>query len=296
MSAVAPAISGHLRILYLNIAACDTKGSEAEEPLWRLEIPHHKQVFVGALAEPGEWIIANIETGSSWPVNAQKVIWRGLPFWIIPVTKGFYPAVAINIPPGKSRAECEELVMRFISTLSWVEGGGFMVVGIGGGDRPRPTGRDKHTGFSICDEFDLSYFPEPASNEALLALALMREGRALNHPAYAFLSFFRVLEVAFPEGKKRKAWVEANIDALTGFGINDAINEIRKKGVIDIGAHLFESGRCAIAHANRYPIVDPDKPEDMRRLSSEIPLIRALAEKAIEDELVAPVIDHDGNF
>jgi hypothetical protein len=72
MSAVAPAISGHLRILYLNIAACDTKGSEAEEPLWRLEIPHHKQVFVGALAEPGEWIIANIETGSSWPVNAQR--------------------------------------------------------------------------------------------------------------------------------------------------------------------------------------------------------------------------------
>lgn len=49
-------------------------------------------------------------------------------------------------------------------------------------------------GFSICEEFDLSYFPEPASERALLALALMREGRGLNHPAYAFLSFFRVLE------------------------------------------------------------------------------------------------------
>jgi hypothetical protein len=32
-------------------------------------------------------------------------------------------------------------------------------------------------GFSICEEFDLSYFPEPASERALLALALMREGR-----------------------------------------------------------------------------------------------------------------------
>jgi len=27
----------------------------------------------------------------------------------------------------------------------------------------------------------------------------MREARALNHPAYAFLSFYRVLEVAFED-------------------------------------------------------------------------------------------------
>ena len=26
--------------------------------------------------------------------------------------KGFYPAVAMKVPPGKSRTECEELVLR----------------------------------------------------------------------------------------------------------------------------------------------------------------------------------------
>jgi hypothetical protein len=30
----------------------------------------------------------------------------------------------------------------------------------GGGNLPRPMGRSKEVGFSICDEFDLSYFPD----------------------------------------------------------------------------------------------------------------------------------------
>jgi hypothetical protein len=59
--------------------------------------------------------------------------------------------------------------MRFLSTLSWVEERGFMVE-LSGGNLPRPMGRDKERGFSICDEFDLSYFPEVTNERAMLAL------------------------------------------------------------------------------------------------------------------------------
>lgn len=38
-----------------------------------------------------------------------------------------------------------------------------------------------------------------------------------------------------------------------------------------------------MAHANRDPIVDPDNPADARRLGSELPIVRALAIKAIEE-------------
>lgn len=131
---------------------------EAKEP-WHLTIPDHKDIIVGELAERGEWIVANIQTDSFWPVNAQKVMYRGEVFWILPVMKGFYPAVAMKIPKGKSRFECEKLVMRFISNLSWVEDRGFIVEGLGGGSLPAPMGRDKECGFSICEEFDLSYTP-----------------------------------------------------------------------------------------------------------------------------------------
>jgi Methylamine utilization protein MauJ len=234
--------------------------ADEEKTVWHLKIPAQNEVFVGELAERGEWIVANIQTYGFWPVNAQKVMYRGHAFWIMPVTREYYPGVAMKLPPGKNRAECEELLMRFISNLSWVKKRGFMVEGISGGNLPRPMGRDKWSvGVSICDEFDLSYFPEPASYEALLALALMREGRGINHPAYAFLSFFKVLEVAFPDSKKRATWIDDNVASVKGTGVKEALESLAKNGITEIGAHLFDSGRCAVAHAKQQPIVDPDK-------------------------------------
>jgi hypothetical protein len=147
-------------------------------------------------------------------------------------------------------------------------------------------GRSKGRMGSVCDEFDLSYFPEPTSEEALLALALMREGRGLNHPAYAFLSFFRVLDVSFPDPQTRMNWINENIGSVQAHRVAEAVADLRGKGITDIGLHLYASGRCAVAHANRTPIVDPDDPSDMRRLYSELPIIRALAAKAIEEKLV----------
>ena len=271
----------------MNISANSPEAEEEKSSPWHLEIPTHKEVFVGELAERGDWIVANIQTDSYWPVTSQKVRWRGVDIWIVPLMKGFYPAVAMMVPPGKSRPECEELLMRFLSMLSWVEERSFMVEGggCGGGDLPRPMGRDKERGLSICDEFDLSYFPEVTEEKALLALGLMREGRGLNHVGYAFLSFYRVLEVAFSADSQRIAWISAALANLTGHGVKEALDAIKAQGIADIGLHLFQSGRCAMAHANRQPIVDPDKPADLRRLGAELPIVRALAAKAIEDEL-----------
>jgi hypothetical protein len=271
----------------MNIAAKLPK-AEHEVAAFRREIPDHKDVIKGELAESGEWIVANISTNSFWPVTSQKVRWRGVDIWIMPIMKGFYPALAMKVPPGRSRAECEELVLRFLSTLSWVEERGFTVEGGGlsGGNFPRPVGRNKERGFSICDEFDLSYFPEVTDEKAMLALGLMREGRSLNHVGYTFLSFYKILETAFPNDSKRIAWISASIAGLTGFGVKEAIDGIRAQGITtpgDIGTHLFKSGRCAMAHAARKPIIDPDKPGELRRLSSELPIVRVLAVKAIEE-------------
>jgi hypothetical protein len=272
-------------LIHVNVPAKPPDADEGKLP-WHLEIPTHEEVFVGELAERGDWIVANIQTDSYWPVTSQKVRWRGVDIWIVPITKRFYPAVAMMVPRGKHRAECEELLMRFLSILSWVEERGFMVEGFSGSNVPRPMGRrDEERGFSICEEFALNYFPEVTDKKALLALGLMREGRALNHVGYAFLSFYRVLEVAFSTDSQRIAWISAALANLTGYGVKEALDALKAQGVADIGRHLFQSGRCAMAHANRKPIVDPDKPADLRRLRAELPIVRALAAKAIEDRL-----------
>jgi hypothetical protein len=132
----------------VNIAAKTSEAKDGIVSLPRGEIPDHKSVIVGELAQNGDWIVANISTGSFWPITSQKVRWRGLDFWVMPIMKGFYPAVSLMVPPGRNRANCEELVMRFISMLSWVEERGFMVEGggLGGGNLPRPMGRDKELG------------------------------------------------------------------------------------------------------------------------------------------------------
>jgi hypothetical protein len=145
--------------------------------------------------------------------------------------------------------------------------------------------RDKEQGFAICEEFDLSYFPEPDNEKAPLALALMREGRGLNHPTYAFLSFFRILEVAFPNSTARTKWMNDSVGSIQGHLVAEALRELYTKGIADIGAHLYESGRCAIAHAAKSPVIDPDDPSDTRRLQSELPIMTALAQKAIEEAL-----------
>lgn len=270
-----------------NIAAAENVLAMPKVLAPGFEIPDFKSVLIGELAQSGAWVVADVITNSSWPINSQKVRWAGADVWIIPITKDHFPAVAMMVPRDKSRAECEELLMRFLSTLSWVEEAGYLVEGgLRGGNLPRPMGRTQQRGFSICQEFDLSYFPEVSDKKPMLALALMREGRGLNHAGYAFLSFFKVLETAFPDGKKRGEWITSTLPGLSGFRIQEAFEAIRKQGPTtpeQISRHLFESSRCAMAHGAHDPIVDPDRPGDQRRLSSELPIIRALAVKAVED-------------
>ena len=254
-------------------------------PVGTTEILDIEEVIVGELAERGYWIVANIQTNSFWPMKAQKVGYRGVNVWVLPATKNYFPAVTLKVPPGRSNEECERLLMRFISTLSWVERKVFLVDGIGGGSRPSPMWRNKEQDISLCQEFETSYFPEPANERAMLALALMREGRGLNHPGYAFLSFYRVLEAVFPEGRRRRDWIAGNVDSIQDHLGSKALEALRAKGVAEVGTHLFESGRCAVAHAREEPIIDPDDPADARRLWDELPIMAALAETAIEQEL-----------
>ena len=217
--------------------------------------------------------------------ESQKVLYRGVELWVLPVTKNHYPGVALNRAAAMPRQDAERLIMQFLSALSWIENGGVLVEHFTGGPQPRPMGRQQTFGFSIQDDFDFFYLPEPSSEKAQLALAIMREGRGLNHPAYAFLSFYRVLEVAFEDGRKRGQWMTSHIDQLQNQRAKEVIAQLRAANVDDVGVHLQKSGRQAIAHAAQKPIINPDDPADARRLSSELPLIGALAELAIEDIL-----------
>ena len=249
------------------------------------EIPELRDVLTGDLKEHGRWLVASINTSMSWTLAAQKVLYREMELWVLPVTKEHYPGVALNRPVSMARDAAERLLMQFCSSLAWIENGGVLVEHMTENRWVMPMGRQQRFGYSVQRDFDFSYLPEPEQEKGRLALAIMREGRALNHPAYAFLSFYRVLEVAFTDGRARGAWMTEQIDHILDPRAREVIARLRSDGVVDIGVHLQTSGRQAIAHARHEPIINPDDPAHHRRLSQELPLIEALAVRAIDGPL-----------
>lgn len=250
------------------------------------EIRGRQAIFDHPAVVNGNWAVINISTGISWPVNVQVVRYRDEDILILPLTTETQPAVALDLR-GRPRNDGYKLLMRFLSALSWSESGGILVSGMGGGNLPRPGSREREYGYTITTELNLDYLPEPADERALVALALMREGRGLQHAPYSFLSFYRALERAIPKGPARGRWIEDHIDRLEDRRANEALAELKATGVEDAAEHLYRSGRQAVAHAGGTDgaVVDPDDPADDQRLRRELPIMERLAELAVEQVL-----------
>ncbi|MGH0002816.1 methylamine utilization protein MauJ [Pseudovibrio ascidiaceicola] len=250
----------------------------------RTEILNRDDVWTEELKPGGSWVVANIDTSVSWPTKLHKLIYKGIQYWIIPVTKDAYPGVAARAE-GISIDELQKCILQLLSIISWVDDRGIPLKSFTGGSLPHSMGRFHEGGYALREEFDYPYLPELKDKRAKLGLALMREARGLNHAAYSFLNFFRVLEVAISDGRRRRKWVSDAIKRLQDSRAVDALASLKATGVIDVSSHLFDSGRCAIAHANSDPIINPDDPSDTRRLYNELPLIERLAVMAIEEEI-----------
>lgn len=235
----------------------------------------------------GNWLCLNIETRSTaWPTKSQLLQFEGREIWVMPHTLSNFPGLAFNCPPELDRDDGWALLHRALSYIAWTQDSGAMVNSMSGGSLPNMMGRSENSGgIALRDTFDFTEIREPPDKRAKLSLALMREGRGINHPAYAFLSFFRVVEIAIPNGKKRGKWVTSEVENLRDHRAREALEKLKASGVQDVGLHLFESGRCAIAHATADPIINPDDPRDARRLSAELPIMQALAVRAIEEQL-----------
>lgn len=248
-----------------------------------LEIIDFADTLSDELKQPAKWTTVYIETSLPWPTKWQKINYLGEDYWVIPVTNDAYPGLATKTP-NLGDISSQERLLRLLSVLSWVEGKGIIPVSFGGGGRLYAFLRPKGGIRTICDKLDLSYLPEVIDRKQRLAIALMREARGLQHVAFSFLSFYRVLEVAVGKAQV-KAWVNDAVLRLAPGRAVEARDELLATGVADIADHIYVSGRCAIAHAGGDPIVDPDDPTDATRLYREKPLIEGLAELAVEEKL-----------
>ncbi len=234
-----------------------------------------------AIKEPGYWIVASVVPQISWPLRKQIIEYEGKEFVLFPQSEEESAGVAIRSDKyGLEGNEARKQIMSFCSALSWAEGGGIEIVSWGGGNVPRPI--RVRRGRSVVDFLQVDHLPHVETDEDRAALALYREGLSLENPFYSFLSLFKAISVVLPSGPERAKWIESALDELDDHRAKERRDELLKDDV-DIGQYIWDEGRNAIAHAERKPFVNPDEVEDHLRLQQDIPLLRNLAELAIEE-------------
>jgi hypothetical protein len=81
----------------------------------------------------------------------------------------------------------------------------------------------------------------------------------------------------------RGEWITSHVGTLSDHRAKEALSELRAQGIADIGIHLREARRHAMAHATNEPIIDPDDPAEFRRIRAELPIMTELATVAIEE-------------
>ncbi len=264
-----------------------------------METPYIKHIFGSEvdnkLASQLGWLTTGVASSISWPSADVCIQYLGDDYFL----RGSERA-GERSPPGITIA-CDQAdidkalakVYRFTSVLSWFMGGFVDVSGYIWGNRPSLYGNPR-TVFStlgIAGEktFNCNHMPLIDSENIRKALAFWREGQRLYdvHPSYSFLSFYKVIESQFLDPRKRVEWVKVNLDKLTNQAAK-RVFELRSAGV-DVNNHLYQSGRCAIAHASvDGTIVDPDNPSDKRRLNDDLIVIKELARIYIDEELNVP--------
>ena len=242
---------------------------------------------------PGRWVQCGI-VGLDFPKEPTEIKFRGHTLYLLPgKPKGendkfgdLYPVVAFE-HSGLSFEDGQRLISAFINSIAWVRKQGICTAQFGGGSRVHGLGGpDAKAG--VDPHFELNYVPDPADERARLALAFYREGLTLNSVAYQCLSFFKILNITLRSGKSQIKWIDANFSAARKLDPYNTHNWEKNAGFDPtretVGNYLYVSNRCAIAHAASDPLIDPDDPDDRRRLANDLPMVKALAEHFIEQE------------
>lgn len=242
------------------------------------------------MRQPGNWVVGGIETRCFWPKRPQLIVFEEMEFLLQPTVGdqqgGVLPAIAIRANSyGLDDAQATAAIMRLATAIAWREGQKVELILWGGGNLPHRLGVLRNN--AVTEYFSNDNLHSPKSVEARKALAYYREGLSLDNPFYSFLGFYKAFSRSLPNGRERGPWIQAVLGRLDDVTAQQRRDELVAAG-IDISDYVASQGRHAIAHAEREDIVDPDHPDDHRRITRDKPLMRHLAELAMEERLQVP--------
>ncbi len=233
------------------------------------------------------YLNVGISGNACWPEEETKITFGDHELILRPATRDTEQSVHIVLK-GITDIEALTLINRFLSILAWCDDQGIENL-YGWSGNPVPVSvpkRSRSIGSSIAFPF---YRDIEADSKARLALALYREARTINSIPFAFLSYFKIINIFWKDKTQnsKNELIEGMRDVLSKIRDKEAVKriDVLRKQHNDVARYLYKSGRCAVAHAHSDPIVDPDDISDLRRLSEDMWIIKAVAEFLIKNEL-----------
>lgn len=231
-------------------------------------------------------VMMGVHSCVPWPEQEQQVAFEGHQLRLIPPRTDSYPMVVAEVAGHSEYDSGIQLIRRFLNALAWDEQTCIREIDVVCGGAALRIGNRIPDNFTT-QSFHLPVLPVLTDPSAKLALALYREGMSQASKPYQFLSFFKVINVVHANGPAQIAWINGVLPIITEPAAAQRIMAIRASQP-DAGTYLYTSGRCAIAHAFSSPVVDPDSPEDSRRLAADLPVMRELAAKLLVDHFGLP--------
>lgn len=234
------------------------------------------------------WMLIGVETEMPWPVEDYHVEFKGRQILLRPPTDRRMPMVCIeggDLPMNDDSLAI--LAREFMSELVWVSpyplveitrSSASFLMDIG----PPPLRHCKGLGFYI------DYLPQLQEAKPKLALAFYREAKSVNSLPYRFLGYWKVISLLHGDGSaNQRQWLIDCLGVIEEYDAKKRLMDLRAAGETDddiVRKRLYVSRRCAVAHATSQPVINPDDPSHEYEIWLDLPLIKAIAEYAIEFE------------
>jgi hypothetical protein len=237
-----------------------------------------------------DWVVIGLEPGlPDWTPEELTISYQGFDLRLRPETEDRLATIAIPFSEPQTFEQAAKAGRRFLSAFAWLHDGRGTVQdnGMSGGGSPIWLGKSawhqqRRPDFSR--PLRLEHLQEPSDPKTWLALGLYREARYVNSAPYELLGYFKIINILADKGAHQVAWITKALPSITEHRAVERLTELQTAEP-NVPLYLYESGRCAVAHAHDDPVVDPDDAADLLRVRRDIPLVRALAEHAIEHAL-----------
>jgi hypothetical protein len=231
------------------------------------------------------WLNLGVSGQCGWPDSRIEVTFGAASLVLMPRTRTNSASVHMETRSDDSVAEMTT-ANQFLSVVAWAYKDS-LHNDYGWSGNPVPCAVPaENLAFCVNRFFLIRWSPLPDPKQRL-ALALYREALSVNSIPYRFLGFFKIINILYRTGAEQKAWIAATLPKLAAGFVQERLAALATVHS-DVAQYLYESGRCAVAHAFSMPLVDPDDLTHLHRLSEDIDVARALAEHFIEHELNVP--------